>query len=461
MEKKIHTSGPVDRKPLEKDRFEKELLERDLLEDISYCEKRLSRATIGADDIAKYSDMKEQYLEKLIINKHPNAITYLEGRKEFRTRIPGGKKLSARTRKELLEKLYNYYYGKQTYTVGELYPLWRDWTAEMKHLSMKTLKVNDYTFDGFIRDSKLAAMKIRSVRGSDIASFMTSFSETVTRSQLGNIKTILNGIFDYAVAHDITEINYARQYNTRMIKTKAGTDHQFDVYTDADREKILSVTEESSDLYDLAIAFAFCVCCRIGEIRALHYEDIDFEKRQVIIRREIVYRLNEDRRTGHYIEVPHTKTGRDSGIRVLPLTERAIKVLERAIQAGDGEKQTDGYIFRSASGKPIYERMFAKRLKEACAKTGVKYRSSHKIRFWAATALGTDPEMDLNALMASGGWACEIPLREILPRGRRQMDMRACPLGSWLRENKQTALHYLQYSDTTEKKKAAWERHFN
>ena len=43
-------------------------------------------------------------------------------------------------------------------------------------------------------------------------------------------------------------------------------------------------------------------------------------------------------------------------------------------------------------------------LRAACEKAGVQYRSSHKIRFWAASSLASN-EASVQDLMSIGGWS--------------------------------------------------------
>lgn len=215
----------------------------------------------------------------------------------------------------------------------------------------------------------------------------------------GRRNLVVHGIFDFAVSSDLVRYNVSRQYNTRTVKTLAETNH-YNVFTDDDRDKILSVLEPSRNIYDLAIQFMFCLCCRIGEIRALHWEDIADDDSFIVIHREIVSRADENG-NNHYVEMNHTKTGHDSGVRVLPLNDRAQNILQK-IRDTYGSNTT--YVFTSKNGKFIYETPFADHLRAACEKAGVQYRSSHKIRFWAASSLASKGA-SVQDLMSIGGWS--------------------------------------------------------
>ena len=158
-----------------------------------------------------------------------------------------------------------------------------------------------------------------------------SISEKATRHQLTEIKTILNGIYDYAVIRDIVPVNVARNCNTRTIRTKAEQNDPYNVYTQSDRAKILLALKDSTDPYDLAICMMFCLCCRVGEIEAMHFEDINQETQEILIHSEIVHVTGIDGNSGYFKEADHTKTGDDSGVDRLPLTATAMEIVNRCL----------------------------------------------------------------------------------------------------------------------------------
>ena len=345
--------------------------------------------------------MKKKNLEKLILSKHKQAICKRKDREIWYTRDPEdlSKKISANSLDGLYQKLYTKYYGMSVSTVADLYPHWEEWHCRRKGIVEITRIRYEQVFNRYIRDSFIGKMAVTSIRGNDIDAFFAEMSEKVNRHTVTNIKTILNGIYDYAIAFNVVSVNLARQFSTRTIKTKAERLSQYNVFTDEDRAKLLAHLENSDNPYDLAICLMFCLCCRVGEINALHWEDVDYEHNRILIHREIVRRQGEDGKM-HCIEVPHTKTGRDSGVRSLILSPRATGILKRASALNTG----DGYIFTSSpSGSPLFTKTLNAHLKAACAAVDIPYRSSHKIRFWAASMAANGA--DISTLMATGGWA--------------------------------------------------------
>lgn len=371
-------------------------LERDLLDDINYLDIKCKHAR--PDTVSGYKEMKREKIKELIEQKHAYAICG-GGGKRYHTRTPDGRQIYATRIEDLYDKLYEYYYGENGKTLEELFAPYIAWKTELRNPQGGTIKRERNIFKKYISGSELGSMKIKEIKASDIERFFTSYSEQLKRHDISNIKSILNGIYDYAVARDIVPVNIARQYNTRTIKTQAQT-NKYKTYTDDDRAAILAALEKSDNVYDLAICMMFCLCCRIGELRGLKWCDLSQDGTKILICREVVLRYDADG-AGHYVTVDHTKTGHDSGVRELPLTDRARAILERVRKKyGD----SGAYIFCSRGGKFLYETPFGRHLKKACETAGVEYRSSHKTRFWAVSSLASQGA-SAQDLMEIAGWS--------------------------------------------------------
>lgn len=91
-------------------------------------------------------------------------------------------------------------------------------------------------------------------------------------------------------------------------------------------------------------------------------------------------------------DVPRTKTATAEGNRYLYVTQEAKNILEE-LRNINGDKH---YILNGRfTSNPITLNKFNEHLKKYCEKAGVRYLSSHKIRFFGATELfnaGVSPE---------------------------------------------------------------------
>lgn len=91
----------------------------------------------------------------------------------------------------------------------------------------------------------------------------------------------------------------------------------------------------------------------------------------------------------HAVLLEHTKGG-EGGDRRLPVSPRA----KRYLQLARHRRPFGKLILESENGTPLRTNRFNERLKVYCQAAGIRYLSSHKIRFYAITAQ-TEAGMDL------------------------------------------------------------------
>ena len=193
-----------------------------------------------------------------------------------------------------------------------------------------------------------------------------------------NVKSLINQIFDYARNMDFPVIN-THDICTMDLCCKE-VDNYDKVYSDAERERILEVCREQNDVYSHCIGLMFCLCVRIGEMKALKWSDVDFENRKIYIHRSMIQVKEE----GVYRDrcVDRTKGKKRTCNRYENLSNMAILFLsEQQKETGDKE-----FVFMT-NDHSLRTNMVNKKLKRICEKAGVEYLSSHKIRFWAVTAM--------------------------------------------------------------------------
>ncbi len=126
-------------------------------------------------------------------------------------------------------------------------------------------------------------------------------------------------------------------------------------FTQEEVKQILDVSR--FDHYGIFYRFAVETGCRPGEILALQWSDVDYERRVVRITKTLSYVDGK-----MYVNPTKTK----SGVRSIPLSSRLVTDLKRLyVKTTD----RDGYVFVNEGGKPInggvLERKFKKILEKA------------------------------------------------------------------------------------------------
>ncbi len=364
--------------------------------DIKTLREFLESAIIPVGSSA-YEEMRSRLqaeYEKALKGVHNNKICHLsDGR--WKTKNP---QIIRKTRLALLEALYEYYFHVKVRTVMEVYEEWlEEFKEDTESAHRSVLSYDRFRSDWkrFFANYEIAGMNIAEIKASTIKKHykIICANEAITRKTLNNAKSLLNHIFDHAVDNDYVAANVARSVMTKDIRCKE-VDNDEKVYTDAEREKVIEQAEKENEVFARAIALMFCSCTRIGEIRALKWEDVDLEGRTMYIHREIVRRKDS---SGHetYVCVNRTKSGLKEGNRTQPLSSMAIRILK----AQRRENPFGEYVFMYKYA-PLVTNTINHHLMRICERAGVPYMSSHKIRFWSITNMYANdmPQADIQRL---------------------------------------------------------------
>ncbi len=307
-----------------------------------------------------------------------------------------------------MQGLYKYYYPDGDIEIPTVYEAFRYWTEERKSqhsADYNTILHNEKEWEKYIEGKKLSSkeiaqgkiqykradfldMKVTDVRASHIVRHLKYLigDGKITRKTLTNLRTPLIGAFSYAISHDINCIDI-RSINISDLakRCKQPKENDNEVYT---KEMILKLkgyleSLEKQTTYTLAIRLSLNLGCRIGELRAIHWEDYDKENRTLYLRRQIIDE-QKDGKNRVATEKDYMKSRCSAGKRELPLTDEAISILEE-LRKINGEKV---YILANRSGEnPILTNRFNQNLKKACEGAGIPYFSSHKIRFGIVTSM--------------------------------------------------------------------------
>lgn len=114
------------------------------------------------------------------------------------------------------------------------------------------------------------------------------------------------------------------------------------------------------------VRFALRTGLRLGELRALRWEDVDMADRTIVVRRS---------RTKNYETSP--KNHRE---RIVPLAPDVAALLERRVPRS-------GYVFASSVGTPLGETRMHRALRRLCARVGLRHIGWHTFRHTFATEL--------------------------------------------------------------------------
>lgn len=192
-------------------------------------------------------------------------------------------------------------------------------------------------------------------------------------------------MLSFAMEREIITLNPILAVDFKHLSYKPKQSKQDEVFTFDQAQKLLAYLRTIEDNpYALAIRLDFNLFARIGELAALRWENVDFDKRTVYICHQITYEpgLNDDMTftSKKQVTEDYLKGCTSHGYRTEYLTDEDLEVLTKARELNpDGEFV---FMFRD---RPILTTTFNNRLRKYCNEAGVPYQSSHKIRFYIAS----------------------------------------------------------------------------
>ena len=301
----------------------------------------------------------------------------------------GRRQITASTKEALIEKLLLLISESQVQelSVDELAELYFADRAADCSLASQTSDYDRSNWNRFFLDSVLRTKKVKSVTSADILSEykLLTGRGNLTKKVFSKASCLLNGMFDFAVEKEIITSNPARAVSQRKLVFRPEAVNTGKVYEPEERELLIKYLKSiPQTTFTLACRLMACFPLRMGELRALTWEDYDEKNHRLLICKEISKEHREGKKRCD-VEVPFTKGAKETGIRWLPVSTEASKVLEE-LRRINGSKRYILHGERDAKFS-VPANHINEHLRDYCKKAGVSYYSSHKFRFYGATQL--------------------------------------------------------------------------
>ena len=279
-----------------------------------------------------------------------------------------------------MDKLIPIYFANShidNLTFHELYEEWLEYKATVSN-SPNTIKRHRQHYRKYFEPSVLHNMKIKRIDElmleQECNHIVKEFN--LPRKEWCNAKTILNGMYEYAVRKKYLTENPMNKVQIlikfRQVVRKTGKTETYNTEELASLNEFLDrMYEETSDASFLAVKVNFLLGLRVGELVSLKWSDWCDESHLHIVREEI-----RDQTDNSYEVVEHTKTNHDRFVIVVP---KAADILRKIEKQGD-------YIFMR-DGERITSIRIATILRKFARFEGTPLKSSHKMRKTYASTL--------------------------------------------------------------------------
>ena len=225
------------------------------------------------------------------------------------------------------------------------------------------------------------------------------------KKKFSRIFTIINQCYEYASDEDIAivEANVWQKARKKLKKelfvTTPTPSDESQVFTDDERRQIKLMIYEDLERYQkqptsagLQILFLFETGLRIGECCGLKWSDI--KNGRLYIRRQ----ANNDG--------VKQKTKSESSNRDIPLTDEALRILERVKEYNKLHNFTAEWIFQSANPKYDYRLSYNaadRKLRKLCTRLDTITKSPHKCRKTAISTLLDSPSLNARTAQKFAG----------------------------------------------------------
>lgn len=346
---------------------------------------------INATAVESLKTMTKKERIKAITEKlgyEPKIYTRDNGRIFTKIKVNGSwKQFTAATDCELYEKLYNFCFGDANITLEQAYPRFMLYRRDMSKVTNKTIRENANDWNKFLKDSTLVRVPMRTLKTKNFIKFFEDITKTrkLTSKRVSNVKSLLNKIYSFCIREELVDYNPILGIDFSEFNYYV-PDNSSKVYSVENRDRLLNYLYNLKEPYALAIQLDFQLTCRIGEIKALRWENVDFENRTISIKEQALRqcKLKDDLTfSPNTIEVvPRIKGNSARGKRMLPMTQEAMRILLLA-----KEINPDGEFVFMPFGRIMLTDTFNEYLKKYCECAGVPYLSSHKIRFTSCSML--------------------------------------------------------------------------
>lgn len=202
-------------------------------------------------------------------------------------------------------------------------------------------------------------------------SFVEQLMEKLSNKTVKDIMTVLKAILKYA------EIKYDINFKISLISTPAQITNEVEVFNDRDRKKMEKYCIESKEIRDLGVLISLYTGLRIGEVCALKWSDIDFEKKYIKVNHTLQRVYVNKKETKVLYDRPKTK----KSIRKIPMA----KVLYEKLKEISKNYDNEAFVLTGSTKRyyePLGYRYIYRKILEKC---DIEYKRYHQLRHTFAT----------------------------------------------------------------------------
>ncbi len=258
-------------------------------------------------------------------------------------------------------------YGDKT-TLNDIYYRWFD---IKRGLRKNTFRNYRYMYERFV-EREFGTTKLKDLTRSEIRNFYNSLAADLGLkvSTIDSIHTVIHQVLEVAIDDDIIRYNPSDNAMTELKKSGVNASKKRKAMTQEEQklfEDFLSSSEEFKRWFPVFTVLLW-TGLRVGEITALQWEHVNFEKGIIEVKHSLVYGPDEDKGYCTFaMNEPKTKAGK----RVVPMNSKVKDafLLEKQRQKEEGIKCVsvvdgfDDFVFLNRFGEVQHQGTLNKALR--------------------------------------------------------------------------------------------------
>lgn len=243
-------------------------------------------------------------------------------------------------------------------------------------IKLRTYLKYDYIINKHINPI-LGEYELEDLKGEILQDFMLhklNKGNLINNKQLSSntvisIISLLKHALKEAVFLKISKVEY-----TNHIKMPTATEKEITAFNKREQKKLENYCFNSKRNY-IGIIICLYTGIRLGELLALNWDDIDFNKKILKINKT-VYTVKQNEKSQPYIDKPKTKHSN----RVIPLSKQLLIILKK-----HKKESTSKYIISTNKGTIVQNRSYQKTFQSILKKCNIPYKNFHSLRHTFAT----------------------------------------------------------------------------
>lgn len=255
---------------------------------------------------------------------------------------------------------------------------WFDyWITEIKGKNVRPNTLTNYN-DRYRVSIKptIGNMLLQNVKPFHCQLVLNKMSEKYKTSTIKQVRLTMYNLFESALENELIEQNPVK----KSVQCKVGNNPETGKSMTLDEQKHFLNACPNSVNYN-QYAFVLQTGLRVGELIGLKWEDVDFKKSVIHVRRTMQY-------------VPKTKSWRigepksKNGARDIPLTAEAIRILNLQKERNKNcivYFEYKDFVFLTTEGKPSYSCHLDSAMYKICRRAKIPKYSMHSLRHTFAT----------------------------------------------------------------------------